>query len=236
MAVDVQKLGYQLKRGAKPVGTAYFGSPIQKWADLYVLEVQCQKPKPKTSEVDCWLFLNCEVLTGFPPEKCPNRKNCKQNALHSHNRSCSLFYEYDHEDSNYRKLIVRKIPDYALGLGWEQADPLFYEYEEGSLTICRTIPEEAQALGFAKSQVLPYEPHSRPGYLWVSKYHGRPYPPEFKEAGWYPATELPFYRYRDPEDRLVKVLSVNFRTDDPEYSEAIAAGWHPAVELPSIAI
>lgn len=32
--------GHRLKRGVKPVGQAYFGAPLRKWADLYVLDVQ----------------------------------------------------------------------------------------------------------------------------------------------------------------------------------------------------
>jgi len=143
------------------------------------------------------------VMTGLPPEKCPNRKHCKQNAIHSSNRSCNLFYEYDHCDSIHQKLIVRKVPDYALGLGWEQAVPLFYDYdyELRVLTIgghCggvpRRIPEAAKALGFEKALHTPYWLNSRPGYLYVSRYPAG-YPTEFKEAGWYPAVGLPYYVY-----------------------------------------
>lgn len=33
--------GYRVKRGAQPVGHAYFGAPIKRYAALYVLECQC---------------------------------------------------------------------------------------------------------------------------------------------------------------------------------------------------
>ena len=36
----IEKTGYRLKRGARPVGTAYFRSPISRDIDLYVLECQ----------------------------------------------------------------------------------------------------------------------------------------------------------------------------------------------------
>lgn len=36
-----KKRGYRLKAGAKPVGEAYYGAPLQIYADLYVLECQC---------------------------------------------------------------------------------------------------------------------------------------------------------------------------------------------------
>lgn len=36
----LKRMGYRLKRGAKPVGTGYFRSPISRSASLYVLECQ----------------------------------------------------------------------------------------------------------------------------------------------------------------------------------------------------
>lgn len=44
--VTITKLtrgGHELKRGVKPVGKAYFGSPIRKYAELYVLGVQTKR-------------------------------------------------------------------------------------------------------------------------------------------------------------------------------------------------
>lgn len=37
------RLGFRLKRGAKPVGNGYFRAPISRSANLYVLECQCVK-------------------------------------------------------------------------------------------------------------------------------------------------------------------------------------------------
>lgn len=34
--------GYSLKRGARPVGCGYWGAPLKKHADLYILECQCR--------------------------------------------------------------------------------------------------------------------------------------------------------------------------------------------------
>ncbi len=46
----LERLGYRLRRGVIPVGTAYFGSPVKRNCDLYVLECQCarvEKEQPK---------------------------------------------------------------------------------------------------------------------------------------------------------------------------------------------
>lgn len=39
----LKKKGYRLKRGAEPVGSAYFGSPIKNIGELYILECQAVK-------------------------------------------------------------------------------------------------------------------------------------------------------------------------------------------------
>lgn len=39
----VKKEGRELKRTARPVGTAYITAPIKKDVDLYVLEVHCKE-------------------------------------------------------------------------------------------------------------------------------------------------------------------------------------------------
>lgn len=39
----INQNGYKLKRGASPAGSAYFGAPIKKEVDLYVLSCQCVK-------------------------------------------------------------------------------------------------------------------------------------------------------------------------------------------------
>lgn len=37
------KRGYVLKRGAKPVGVAYWGAPLSRWVELYLVELQTTK-------------------------------------------------------------------------------------------------------------------------------------------------------------------------------------------------
>lgn len=210
---QIEKRGMKLKRGAKPVGCAYFGAPIQRYADLYVLEVQCVKPKPP--DTDCWLFLDCFVMTGFPALSCPNRKHCKQNALHSSNRSCPLPYTYQQALPHYGKpfdyegsllVVYPNLPLEAIAAGWHPASKLFYEYRSGGMWIgtkenggflsLSNIPQEAQALGFARA-------------VW-----------------------LPYHVYSDWKERNVSVLEVGFPKNDPDYQDAIFSGWYPACELP----
>ena len=241
---QIEKHGYRLKRGAKPVGSAYFGAPIKRYADLYVLEVQCVKPKPP--ETDCWLFLDCEQMTGKPPEKCPNRKQCKQNALHTSNRSCNLPYQRwlptpDQLFSIPTLQVLNSASEEARAAGWHPTFDLFYEYRHGGMWVGRffnggspRIPEEAQALGFATAEDTPYWLNSKPGYLFVTitASGGERYPAKFKDAGWYPAIALPYYIMPDWNLGSVSVLKVSFPIDDPDYQDAIAAGWYPASELP----
>lgn len=40
---QIAKLGYKLKRSQTPVGSVYFGAPICKDAEVFVLEIQCVK-------------------------------------------------------------------------------------------------------------------------------------------------------------------------------------------------
>lgn len=243
---QIEKRGFRLKRGVKPVGSAYFGAPIKRQCDLYVLEVQCTLPKPV--ETDCWLFLDCQVMTGQPPEKCPNRKACKQNALHSSNRSCYLPYEvYDPKlgDNLFdcRQLVVSSVTceKSALAAGWHPAESLFYDISRkgvmligkmfhGNLNV--KIPEAAALLGFARAEETPYWLNSKPECLVVTRYCPMSsYPTHFKEAGWYPAVKLPYCILPDWDNRDVSVLKVFFPDDDPEYAEALAAGWYPACDL-----
>lgn len=39
----LEKGGHRLKKGAKPVGAAYYGSPLRLYADLYLLGVQTER-------------------------------------------------------------------------------------------------------------------------------------------------------------------------------------------------
>ena len=48
----LQKKGYKLNRGAKPVGTIYFDAPIQKRHPVYVLECQCYSVALNSSTID----------------------------------------------------------------------------------------------------------------------------------------------------------------------------------------
>lgn len=43
------RLGYAIKRNAKPVGSAYFRAPLKRTAQLYVLECQCVKQKQEAA-------------------------------------------------------------------------------------------------------------------------------------------------------------------------------------------
>lgn len=239
---QIQKRGLVLKRGAKPVGTAYFGAPIKRYADLYVLEVQCTKPKKP--DTDCWLFLDCEIVTGKPLEKCPNRKQCKQNALHSSNRKCELPFGFRVQDGKTYLAASPRMPEEAKSVGWHPAIELFYEYKDGILLIGKsffgnrlTIPEEAKALGFAQAEEPCYGYSDN--YLHVFKYPsvGTEFPAKFIEAGWYPAIDLPYYIHPDwgnwanPNSRKFSVLEVKFDVDAPERAETIAHGWYPAQKI-----
>lgn len=46
-----RKLGYELNKKAKPVGSVYFGAPISNYANVYVLECQCWRSSLPESEV-----------------------------------------------------------------------------------------------------------------------------------------------------------------------------------------
>ena len=42
-ATWIEKHGYRLKRGTKPVGSRYYGAPISRFVSLFVLECQAVK-------------------------------------------------------------------------------------------------------------------------------------------------------------------------------------------------
>jgi hypothetical protein len=127
----------------------------------------------------------------------------------------------------------------AKAVGWHPAVDVFYDYRPGELLIgkdhhgsYRKIPEAAKAVGFAKAEETPYWLNSQPGKLIVTRYHPMSsYPSKFKEAGWHPAIELPYFILPDWDDRQVLVLTVSFAHEDPAYAEAITTGWHPACLL-----
>jgi hypothetical protein len=42
----IAKAGHRLKRGAKPIGQVYFGAPLSRYAEVFLLDVQTT-PKPE---------------------------------------------------------------------------------------------------------------------------------------------------------------------------------------------
>lgn len=247
---QIEKRDLVLKRNAKPVGSAYFGAPIKRYADLYVLEVQTTKPK--AVDTDCWLFLNCEMMTGSPPEKCPNRKACKQNAMHSSNRVCKLPYEIEKwhpilDEELKSWLVVRyDMPEEAKSAGWHPAENFtkYYVYKNRCLWVgredwdgwyCPNLPQELTVLGWATSVELPYwfinvwqdDRGSYRNYLEVITGIA-----VHQENGWYKALKNLYYKMSKCGNLFsCDELHVSFPTDDPNYSEAIALGWYPAVDL-----
>lgn len=235
---QIEKCGYRLKRSAKPVGCAYFGAPIKAHIDLYVLEVQCTKPKPP--DTDCWLFLDCEQMTGLPAEECPNRKNCKQNALHSANRSCYLPYQrwLPKTDQLFEVPTLQVLNDAsreAQAVGWCSSVQLFYSYRPGEMVIGK-VPVEAQAFGFESAVHLPY---SAAPYYWdirisVLMVVFDVKDPRYQDAiriGWYPPDDLPYEIFPKSKEYNFSVLTVRFSLHDTRYADAIRAGWYSACEL-----
>jgi len=209
------------------------------------------KPSPT-----CWLYLNCEDMTGKPAAKCPNRRKCRINAKHSDNLSCDLPYTYQQYDPVYDRLFDIKenhllvhapLEEEAKEAGWCPAKPLFYSYQNNALWIgidpdtryFRLMPKEAESLGFARAESTPYSLNSEPGKLHVTRYvPWCTYPKKFLDAGWSPSLELPYYIQAEDIGKegddypIFKGLYVAFGINQPEYEEAIAAGWHSPVPLP----
>lgn len=205
----------------------------------------------------CWLYLNCEDMTGKPAEKCPNRRKCRVNAKHSDNRYCQLPYTYQHIDPRYDQLFDHEerhlevhhqlVSEDAIEGGWMWPERLFYSYQYNTLLIGEAykthfwlyIPPEAAALGFAKAEVTPYALNSEPGKLIVTVYEPWcTYPKKFLDAGWAPALKLPYYVQENDIGKegddypIFKGLYVNVSTEQSEYKDAIAAGWYPPRFLP----
>jgi hypothetical protein len=203
----------------------------------------------------CWLYLNCEDMTGQPAEQCPNRKRCKRNANHSENRSCELPYHYwqvnpqfdqlfDHPGDR-RLTVLCFIDKEAIAAGWHPAEELFWVYRDNTLWIgndpkspyfLKILPE-AKELGFAQAESMPYSLNSETGKLHVSRYvPWCTYPQKFLDAGWCPAIDLPYCIFEtdssDSPDPIVrKGLYVDFPFEQREYHEALEAGWHPPCPL-----
>jgi hypothetical protein len=49
-ATQLKKHGYRLKNRQNPVGSAYFGAPIQRQVDLFVLEIQTVRDTKLTNQ------------------------------------------------------------------------------------------------------------------------------------------------------------------------------------------
>lgn len=185
--------------------------------------------KKQKLEKKCWLFLDCQVMTGYPPSQCPNYKNCKRNAKHSENRECFLPYD-SFDEGDCQKLIVWITPSTeAQEVGWQRPCELPYLRTNEALIvggfeariIC-SIERQAQEGGWEVAEFIPYYWDSQlkafavRGYLLESH----------KKAGFGRAVDLPWNRKRGP-----KRWEVDFLIDDSDYKDAIAAGWHPAISL-----
>lgn len=191
----------------------------------------------KKKEEECWLFLDCKEMTGFPQGKCPNFKACKENALHSENRYCNL--PYQRYLPQFDQLFTHPVTYVSFNLdeptakeaGYISPSKLFYEYKDNNLLIGKefdspyhlSIPKEAEELGFARAEEIPFALNPKPGLYVTQCHHLDDYPRKFIDAGWYPAIDLPFF------NNIGKMI-VCFDTDDPAYLEAINRGWYPAID------
>jgi hypothetical protein len=175
---------------------------------------------------ECWLFLDCQVMTGYPADRCPNWADCKQNALHTDNRYCWVPYEvFDFND--HRELMVMRArePEHKTG-GWANPCGIPYLWNPGELIVggmladlVGSVDEEAEKYGYAAAIKIPYsyDPDTKElkVEICLTKAH--------QEAGWGRAVLLP-YQY----DLATKTLEVSFVWAEVENKNAIAAGWHSA--------
>lgn len=156
---------------------------------------------------ECWLFLDCQVMTGYPSDRCPNYRKCKHNALHSGNRTCILPYTrqlWNEDDFLPQENYLRVDYDSdAIEAGWQCSTPLFYSYNQQRKILevwddLYPIPLEAKQLGFAEAQLLPYYYCDRQKKLTVKSFvlKGQELA-DFLAAGWHHAIELPYSRYYD---------------------------------------
>lgn len=192
----------------------------------------------RTSNEGCWQFLDCEMLTGIPADKCPNAKSCKQNALLSQNRWCFLPYqmwlpEYDQLYKIPTLEVDCWVAPEAREAGYSRPVSLFYAYEDSFLgigedkqgkRICDP-PPEAKELGFAMARYLPYK--FLKGVLTVEIINDHRI---LRDMGWGEAVEMP-YRLHHDMDTGKKFIKVQFDINHTKNQEAIAAGWHPGYRL-----
>ena len=182
---------------------------------------------------ECWLFLDCQTMTGYLPSECPNYRTCKHNALHSNNRTCNLPYtrQLSNEDfflpqENYLRVDC---DSEAIEAGWQCSTPLFYSYSQQRKILevwddLYPIPPEAKQLGFAEAHLLPYYYCDRQKKLTVKSVvlKGQELA-VFLAAGWHDAIELPYSRYYDYKTQQFVGITV--------WREEI--GWIPAELLDS---
>ncbi|MHC0067335.1 hypothetical protein A4S05_24100 [Nostoc sp. KVJ20] len=192
---------------------------------------------PKIQEKDCWLFLDCKVMTGELPENCSNHEVCKALGLPPQNRMCGIPYQMwllkiDQLFKVSTLEVLKSLDSEAKEAGYSAATNICYSYKDYCLTVGRDefgfsldIPAEARALGFAEAEKMPYQ--YRRGKLEVIN-QGCHYPKKFQDAGWYNPIQLP-YCYKTCDQ--VTTLFVNFDIIHPEYNELKASGWHPPVSL-----
>lgn len=192
----------------------------------------------QTSKEGCWQFLDCEMLTGIPADKCPNTKSCKQNALESQNRWCFLPYqmwlpEYDQLYEIPTLEVDYWVAPEAREAGYSPSVTLFYIYEDSFLgigedkqgkRICDP-PPEAKELGFAMARYLPYKFLKR--VLTVEIINDKRL---LREIGWAEAADLPYALHHDM-DTGKRFICVQFDISSTKNQEAIDSGWHPAQRI-----
>ncbi|MBD2441610.1 hypothetical protein [Nostoc sp. FACHB-110] len=116
---------------------------------------------------DCWLFLDCKVMTGELPENCPNHEVCKDLGLPPQNRMCRIPYQmWLPSIDQLFKLptleVLKSLDNEAKKAGYSTATNICYSYKDSCLTIGRDefgfsleISAEARALGFAEAEKMP---------------------------------------------------------------------------------
>jgi len=187
-----------------------------------------------TSKEGCWLFLDCEILTGIPADECPNTESCKHNALESQNRWCFLPYQRWLPEMDQLYKIPTLEVDYwvapeAAEAGYSPPVSLFYAYEDSFLGIGEDregkrigdVPPEATELGFARARYLPYKVSK--GVLTVEIINDLRLS---RDIGWGEAADLPYALHHDIETGK-RFIKVDFDINSTKNQEAIDSGWHP---------
>ncbi len=180
---------------------------------------------------ECWLFLDCLVMTGYPPSQCPNFKDCKHNAFHTGNRSCNLPYTRqlpnEHEFLPTEPYLRVDCDSDAIEAGWHCPSPLFYSYSQQRKILevwddLYPMPPEAKQLGFAEAHLLPYYYCDRQKKLTVKScvLKGQELA-DFLAAGWHDAIELPYSQYYDY--RAKQFIGITVWREEP--------GWYPSEPL-----